>query len=312
MDNEKLIEIKNDLYRLPGLEERLKKLINRIRDAENDVSSLLHKFEAESKDVDQLQKESLSSTLLRLIGRYDGKLDKEMQEMIDAKMAYDKASERVKELYLERDDLSSRISLLRQDQQLYETELDRREKEIKNNITDERSIQYNQLETDEKVLYKQLVETDEAMLAANKAKETAKRIIKSLDSAENWATYDIWFKSGIISHMAKYSHIDDAEADFNRLSSNMKDLQRELRDVNLAAIPEMTGIDSTTRAIDFWFDNIFTDLNVRNRIRNDSDQAAKMVGIIQSIITKLEENKSNIQRQLSSIEQSKDDLIILG
>lgn len=312
MDNEKLIEIKNDLYRLPGLEERLKKLINRIRDAENDVSSLLHKFEAESKDVDQLQKESLSSTLLRLIGRYDGKLDKEMQEMIDAKMAYDKASERVKELYLERDDLSSRISLLRQDQQLYETELDRREKEIKNNITNERSIQYNQLETDEKVLYKQLVETDEAMLAANKAKETAKRIIKSLDSAENWATYDIWFKSGIISHMAKYSHIDNAEADFNRLSSNMKDLQRELRDVNLAAIPEMTGIDSTTRAIDFWFDNIFTDLNVRNRIRNDSDQAAKMVGIIQSIITKLEGNKSNIQRQLSSIEQSKDDLIILG
>ena len=312
MDNEKLIEIKNDLYRLPGLEERLKKLINRIRDAENDVSSLLHKFEAESKDVDQLQKESLSSTLLRLIGRYDGKLDKEMQEMIDAKMAYDKVSERVKELYLERDDLSSRISLLRQDQQLYETELDRREKEIKNNITNERSIQYNQLETDEKVLYKQLVETDEAMLAANKAKETAKRIIKSLDSAENWATYDIWFKSGIISHMAKYSHIDDAEADFNRLSSNMKDLQRELKDVNLAAIPEMTGIDSTTRAIDFWFDNIFTDLNVRNRIRDDSDQVAKMVGIIQSIITKLEGNKSNIQRQLSSIEQSKDDLIILG
>lgn len=312
MDNEKLIEIKNDLYRLPGLEERLKKLINRIRDAENDVSSLLHKFEAESKDVDQLQKESLSSTLLRLIGRYDGKLDKEMQEMIDAKMAYDKASERVKELYLERDDLSSRISLLRQDQQLYETELDRREKEIKNNITNERSIQYNQLETDEKVLYKQLVETDEAMLAANKAKETAKRIIKSLDSAENWATYDIWFKSGIISHMAKYSHIDDAEADFNRLSSNMKDLQRELKDVNLAAIPEMAGVDSTTRVIDFWFDNIFTDLNVRNRIRNDSDQAAKMVGIIQSTITKLEGNKSNIQRQLSSIEQSKDDLIILG
>ena len=310
MDNEKLIEIKNDLYRLPGLEERLKKLINRIRDAENDVNSLLHKFEAESKDVDQLQKESLSSTLLRLVGRYDDKLDKEMQEMVDAKMAYDKACERVKELYLERDDLSSRISLLRQDQQLYETELDRLEEEIKNNITDERSIQYNQLETDAKVLYKQLVETDEAMLAANKAKETAKRIIQHLDSAENWATYDIWFKSGIISHMAKYSHIDDAEADFNRLSSNMKDLQRELKDVNLAAIPEMTGIDSTTRAIDFWFDNIFTDLNVRNRIRDDSDQAAKMVGIIQSIITKLEGNKSNIQKQLSSIEQRKNELIL--
>lgn len=110
--------------------------------------------------------------------------------------------------------------------------------------------------------------------------------------------------------MAKYGHIDNAEAEFNRLSSNMKDLIRELKDVKITDIPGMSGIDPTTRAIDFWFDNIFTDLNVRTRIRNDKDKATRLVGSIDSIIRKLESNRLSIERQLAAIEQEKINLIV--
>jgi chromosome segregation ATPase len=245
VDNQRLHEIRDKLYRLPGLEERLNRLNGRIREAENELNSLLRKYEKESLDVEQLQKESLSSALLRLLGRYDGKLDKEKQEMLEAKIQYDKAAQRVTELYKEREDLGGRINALRQEERLYEAELSRREEALRQNTTDEKAIQFSRLESEVKMLHQQLVEIDEAIAAAVRAKATAQRIIKHLDSAEGWATYDVWFKGGIITHLAKYGHIDDAEKEFNRLSSNMRDLRRELKDINMSTHHGLSGIDST-------------------------------------------------------------------
>jgi len=310
MDNQRLKEIRDNLYQLPGLEERLNRLNRRIREAENELNSLLCRYEKESMDVEQLQKESLSAALLRLVGRYDDKLDKENQEMLEAKMQYDKAAQRVKELHREREELSGRITSLRQEERLYEAELNRREEALRQNTADEKAIRFARLESEVKHLHQQLTEIDEAIASANRAKATAMRILKHLDSAESWATYDVWFKGGIISHMAKYGHIDDAEEEFNRLASNMRDLQQELKDIDMSVHYGLSGIDSTTRAVDFWFDNIFTDLNVRNRIRKDKDQASKLIGSIQGIITKLEGRKTQIRGQINSIERQIDDLVL--
>ena len=310
MGNGKLAEIRNNLYRLPGMEERMKKLLSRIAEAEKELNSLLVQYEAESLDVEHLQKDTFSATLLRLSGRYDGRLDKETRETVQAKLAYDKAVERVSELRKERDDLSRQITELRDSKRFYEAELKRREEEIRQNTTGEKSIRYQQLEEEQTRLYRQLVEIDEAIRAAEKAKQTAMRIMDHLESAENWATYDVWFKSGIISHMAKYNHLDDAEAEYNRLSSNLRDLEKELRDVRVTSVPELSGIDSTTRAIDFWFDNIFTDLNVRNRIRSDMDRASELTGILRQIIDRLKSNQAAVKRQIDSNEQQKNELLL--
>ena len=310
MEKEKLLEIRNNLSVLPVLEEHYERLRSRIYEAEADVRSLLGKYEAESLDVEQLKKDSLSKTLLILLGRYEGKLDKESREMLDAKMGYDKAFQRVKELCRERDELAGRITALRRDKDIYEAELKRREELITTGMVSEVSTQYKQLEAERQMLAKQLVETSEAIKAASRVKSTAKSAMQHLDKAEGWATYDVWAKGGIISHMAKYDHIDNAQADFNRLESQMNDLQKELSDVSFFNTLELSGIDSTTRAIDFWFDNIFTDLNVRNRIRGDIDQLRTLYGKIERIIDKLEGSMLKINKMLNDIEQRKNDLII--
>lgn len=310
MEDKSLIEIRNRLAMLPVLEERLDKLRLRINEAEEEVQSLLRKYEAESLDVEQLQKDSLSTTILRFIGKYEGKVDKETQEKLTAKMEYDKASNRVKALYLERDELSGRISTLNHDKKIYGVELKKREEAIKSNVTGEASIKLRQLEAEQDTLSRQLVETDEALRAASRVLSTASSAMQHLDSAESWATFDVWVKGGILSHMAKYEHIDNAQSDFNRLHSQMKDLQKELRDVNLLDAPALSGIDSTTRVIDFWFDNIFTDLNVRDRIRGDKEQLGKLFDRIHGIIRKLESNKKEINKKLADIELRKNDLII--
>ena len=310
MDSEKLKEIRRNLSMLPLLKERAEKLNNKIKDKEQKVHSLLQKYEKESLDIERLKKDSLSATLLKFIGRYEGKFDKEFQEMLAAKIEYDKACDRVKELYREHSEIMDRISILKIEQYAYEDELKRREQMLLSRMNDKLSIRYRQLETEREMLTRQLVEMDEALRAAYRVKNTAQNAMEHLDSAENWATYDVWFKGGIFSHMAKYDHIDKAESDFNILSSQIKDLQKELADIDIVNIPEVAGIDSVTRAMDFWFDNIFTDLSVRSQIYENMEQIRALYGKIDAIILNIERNKNKINKMLSDIECKKDELII--
>lgn len=310
MDNNSFSELKNKLAALPVLQERMESLSRRLYEAEDDVRSLLHKYQSEALDVDELQKDKFSHTLLKLIRLYEGKVNKETQEMLSAKLEYDKAAERVKQLAQEKAELAKKISELAADKKLFDTEYIQRENLIKSKISQQAFSSYTELERQQFELTKQIAETDEALHAASRVISAAANAVNHLKSAEGWATYDVWGGGGILSHMAKYDHIDDAKAELNRLSSLMKDFENELRDVNLYDVCAYAGIDSTTRAVDFWFDNIFTDLNVRDKIRDDMYQIQKLMGQTDQICNKLKNNKEQIKKMLSEAEIKKNRLVM--
>jgi len=310
MEKQKLIDMRNSLTILPVLQQRLQKLEQRIAEAEKDMQTILRHYNAEVVDVEQMKKESLSNTLLKLIKRYEGKLDKETQEMLAAKMEYDKASDRASDLQSELYQLNLRIQSLLDNKQAYEDELKQREDIIKSSITSKAYLIYRKLQEEREKLGKQLVEIDEAKAVAHLALGTAQSALEHLQSAEGWATYDIWARGGVISHMAKYNHIDNAQADFNRLSYQIKDLKKELSDIMIFETTYNMGIDATTRMFDFWFDNIFTDLNVRDKIRADKEEVSKLMLKIKSIITKLEEVKIEALGKLDTVESNKKELLI--
>jgi hypothetical protein len=66
-----IFELRDRVLALPALEKRMDLLRAEIRKAENDVSGMLRQYERESRDVEHIQKDSLSSFLLRLSGRYE-------------------------------------------------------------------------------------------------------------------------------------------------------------------------------------------------------------------------------------------------
>lgn len=310
MDNNSFSELKNKLAALPVLQERMESLSRRLYEAEDDVRSLLHKYQSEALDVDELQKDKFSHTLLKLIRLYEGKVNKETQEMLSAKLEYDKAAERVTQLAQEKAELAKKISELAADKRLFDTEYIQRENLIKSKISQQAFSSYTELERQQFELTKQIAETDEALHAASRVISAAANAVNHLKSAEGWATYDVWGGGGILSHMAKYDHIDDAKAELNRLSSLMKDFENELRDVNMYDVCAYAGIDSTTRAVDFWFDNIFTDLNVRDKIRDDIYQIQKLMGQTDQICNKLKNNKEQIKKMLSEAESKKSRLVM--
>ncbi|HEY8422545.1 MAG TPA: hypothetical protein VIL05_12540 [Thermoclostridium sp.] len=310
MDSSSLKEIRNNIAVLPVLRERAENLRERIREAKREVGMLLEKYEKECLDVEQLKNSSFSAFLLKIVGKYEGRLEKEEQEIIAAKLEYDRAYQKVGELEKELGELENRIIDLKKQELIYETEVKKREQMLLSQMDTEKSKQYMKLEQEREFIQRQIVEINEAIQAANRARITARTVMEHLESAENWATYDVWFKGGIISHMAKYDHIDQAEADFNRLSSQLRDLRKELSDINVYEAPGLAEIDSATRAIDFWFDNIFTDLSVRNRIRDNMDQVRNVYGKLARVITNIESRRREFQQRLEEIEYLKNELIL--
>lgn len=310
MDNTTFSELKIKLAALPVLEQRFKSLTSRLVQGQTQVQNLLNKYQSEALDVDKIQKDSLSNTLLKMIGKYDDKVNKETQEMLTAKLEYDKATAYVKELENEKQLLSEQLNALNKDRMVYEKEMNSRETAIKSKVSEEAYLAYSQIQLEHDSLAQQIVETEEAIRAASKVTSAAAAALQHLEKAEGWATYDVWGGGGIITHMAKYDHIDEAQAQLNRLSSLSNDFRKELADVNMQDVLVNTGIDSTSRTIDFFFDNIFTDMRVRDKIRDDIYQIQTLSNQVNNIIRKLEANKSDLNTKVRIVKNKKDELLM--
>lgn len=310
MDNRNLLELKNRLAALPVLKDRQKRLQTRISEAQADVDALLRKYEKESLDVERIEKESLSTTLLKLFGRYEGRVEKEMQEMVHAKTRYDAATIRLRELESEALNLNRRIADLVRDKQSYEKELERREAILRRNLSDESAQAYKKLCEEGERLSRQLAETQEALRAAERAYDTAQDVLKHLDDAEGWASVDVWFSKGLFSHMAKYDRIDSAEEALERLNTQLDELRRELDDIDLDFGLRSVAINSSTRFFDVWFDNIFTDLRVRDQIRGYQSHAGELCEKLEQMIFRLKTAVKDLKEALKRVEKQQEEIIL--
>lgn len=305
-----LSELHDRALMVPTLEKRMAHLQKEIQTAEDNVSKLLWDYEQESRDVEQIRIESLSSFLYKLVGKYEDKLEKEQREEINAKLAYDSAVTHLDNLKREKDELAARISSLRADENAYKIELENRRRELSAQLSDLNSIQYIELKKERNNIISQITEVKEALNAAARVKSTAQKSLESLKSAEGWATYDLFARGGIISHMAKYSHLDNAEQCFHVLSSQLRELNSELNDVEGLSISGLNEISSGQRIIDFWFDNIFTDLSVRGKIKDNSEQIRNLLTNINALEATLNSRQKQLEAKLTENKRLEEEILI--
>ena len=123
----------------------------------------------------------------------------------------------------------------------------------------------------------QLTEVREALEAAVVAADRLAHAATMLGKAKDWSTYDTFFDGGVFGDMMKYDRVDQAAALMREADRALRRLSTELADVGMGPVGgvEVTGM---VRAFDVWFDNIFSDWSVRNRIteaaRRTDDAAA--------------------------------------
>jgi hypothetical protein len=110
--------------------------------------------------------------------------------------------------------------------------------------------------------------------------------------------------------MAKYSHIDEAEQRFGVLSSQLRDLKSELADVDGMSVDGLSEISGVQRAVDFWFDNIFTDLSVRGQIKANAAEIDRLLHGIGSADSALASRLAQLRSALEENRRAEEDLLV--
>ena len=284
-----------------ALQAKLKTLLKKetsakIRYEENNERYELAKetFAKESADVEKLQAESLSTFLKRLVGNYDKKLDKEMQEKLTAKMELDLSLALLLEA---REDLAAIQTAVEQStaqiKQLKDF-LYRQDPHFREKITDEeiKRAQLNQ----------ELLELDEASAAGERALEGIDDALKDLDSADSFSTWDMFTDSSLIFDMMKYDKINKAETKMSRLEQLLESYTKELKDLSLDTYLSYEKFSGMGKTFDIFFDNLFSDWDTKAKIGRNIDMLETLGRSIIDLQGKLKLNRQELEKQIKESE----------
>jgi len=309
MRNKTLHDINQNITSLQALEERRLRLVERIRESREQIKSLKAIYDTKGSGIEVMQRHNLVMAFRKVTGQYSRSLNRETTEMRVAKLNYEKEREHLKDLEVENEELTHRIISLKKSKALLQNEISRREKVISTNANHDLFKKYRLMQEEDSEIAKQLVETDEALKAARKVMGSAKASLEELENAEQWTTSEMWGGSGLVSRTNKLSKIDRAQSTFNRLSTQITDLERELSDVNLAETTILSTISSANHMVEFWFDNILSSQNIASVLRSNQVQIRVLITQTIVLIEQLERNEEELTARMSVLDQEKAELV---
>ena len=254
------------------------------------VRELQAAMREEQADVDRLEGRSLAAFFYNVVGRMDEKLDRERRE---ARVKYDTAARELLETEAELRRSEAELDALQGCEERYQAALEEKSQAVKaaGGADGEKLLE---LERHIAMLDSRKRELDEAVSAGTGALHTAEHILSSLDSAEGWGAWDL-FGGGLISDLAKHSHLDEAQNAIEQLQSWLRRFKTELADVAICADIQV-NVDGFLRFADCFFDNLFTDWAVLDHIHQSQEQVRDIRNQIGSILSRLESALDSTQR----------------
>ena len=124
-------------------------------------------------------------------------------------------------------------------------------------------------------------EVDEAIRAGERALDSLREAKGKLNSARNWGIYDI-LGGGMISSIVKHSKMSSANEWVERANYDLKRFAKELRDVDEEGLYVQAG--SLASTMDIFFDNVFSDFIVQNRINEARAEIDRMIDRIERTV----------------------------
>ena len=304
-----LLEKRDRLLALPALESRMALLEEEIQEAENDLSKLLQQYNQENRSVERLEKESLSTFLLRLINKHEDTLKRKKHEEINAKLAYDNAATHLNNLTQEKHELASRITPLKAEEKAFRAELESRRAKITRQLSEPQGIRYTELENEQNAIILQITKLKEALRVTALAISSAQKIAASLDKAD--LAKPNTSSNGLSMLLDIHSHLDDAEQNFHILSSQMRELKSELRGVNGLHFPNLSEMLSPPINIEFVFNHLSRMYDrVQTQVQDKAQEISQVLNNLRSIESELTSKLKELEDAYTNNRRSEEELLL--
>ena len=277
-----------ELQQQAGMKNRLENIVKELRTQKNmlefHVGELALQRDKEQLDVDSLERRSLANYFYQVVGKLDDKLTKEKKEAYEAAVKYDAAYRELQEVESELRAKELEYGRVRRSNERYREVLKEKQEAVKLSGISE-ADEVLRLEAQITSLDMQIKELEEALCAGRYAEQIADSILKKLSGAESWGTWDL-LGGGLLADVAKHGYLDEAQGLVERLQGALRRFKTELSDVEIIADMQV-NIEGFLRFADYFFDGLFADWSVMNRISEAQGQVKRVKSQINSLLGKL-------------------------
>ncbi|MGC5771220.1 hypothetical protein [Paenibacillus pabuli] len=279
--------------------DRLEKLNQEEVEWKAKVQQRLEHLQKEQNDVERLNSMSLSAFFYHLIGKKEERLEKEELELMESKAEYDTACQMLKDIQEQRLQVQQEVEGQRQYefwQSDYQVLWGKKENDLL-----EKDAELQQMAEDREHLSGELQELNEADREGEYLLLALERAEKALSSAGNWGIYDM-MGGGMISTHMKRSRMDDAQVAIIDAGKRLRRFQKELEDVKMAIHTEL-HLGGLLSFADYFFDNLFVDWMVQDKIRKAEMQVKDGLNIVRKTMQVLKNGIRENQVQLELLER---------
>lgn len=305
--DEELQALQQKLSRKKHLQTLLNELYTQRTELEAKVSNLKTIMEKEQADVDRLERRGLTALFYGIVGKKEEKLDEERREVVTARAKYDVAMQEMDLVQRRIGRYEEELDTLKDIEMKYAYALKEKVKLLKATATpvSEKILQYEEQISG---FENQKNEIREAISAGNKAKNIAEQVLSELDDAEGWGTWDL-LGGGLISDLAKHSSLDDAQEEIEHLQVQLRRFKTELADVTIRAEMQV-NIDGFLRFADYFFDGLFADWAVLDKIEESQAEVKNVITQIQAVLDKLASMLASAEKDQKAVQSKLDDVIV--
>ena len=308
MMHDDLFALQQKVAQKPLLESKLYELHTQRRQYDNQVISLRVAFRKEQEDVEKLEGRSLANYFYQVIGKLDDKLDQERKEAYAAKVKLDAAERELAGIESDIKEIQEQITDVLVAETRYKDALELKRRQLKDSGT---QVADQILTMEERIaaLQAQKQEIKEAISAGYSARGTADRILSELEDADGWNTWDILGGGGIITHMAKHSHLDEAQDLVQELQSQLRRFKTELADIQISANMQV-NIDGFLRFADYFFDGLFADWAVGDKISQSLSSVSNTKSEINRMLDKLNDMERSVDQKIQQKKRALEQFVV--
>lgn len=292
--DEKLKQLRAHIARFRQLGTALEPLRERKKILESRVWNLNYTLQQQETQAEQLKKTGLTTFFLGLRGKLDEKRAIAQAEVQAARIQYEAASRELESVNAELAQTQQERAALLGCEERYEAMFKEKQAHVRSSGGEaaEKLLAMEEALWALKVREKEL---SEALQAGEAALQTTRQILDRLNSAKNWGTWDL-VGGGLISDLAKHSHLDEAQALVERLQGQLRRFQAELTDVQVKCSLQIQ-VDGFLRFADYFFDGILSSWTVLDRIGSARDQVLRVQSQIEDLLSSLKSPLANARAE---------------
>jgi hypothetical protein len=294
---------------LEVVRQRCSDLLARQEQMTAALEELRSQYGLEQREVERLEHLSLARVLVALKGDREEAVSREKAEADAARLRVADAEERLDAVSAALDAAHAHLDELGSASDTYTALLAEQERHIAESADPRRGKVLN-LADERGRLTAEVDEIKKAQQAAGAARQALSVVEGSLGSASGWNTYDTFFGGGLMADVMEHSRLDEAARAASEADRRMAVLRTELTDVTeTAQLSNNLAISSATKFVDLWFGNIFTDLAIRDRIKQGQQNVARSLQVVSTVEERLNALSAQVQARLAEIESERRDLL---